>query len=324
MILCKNGHTNPDGATYCSVCQTYISSTENLAETPPAPPQPPLVPPPEPKAAQPVLSLSHVSLTVVLGERVTCDVRLHNPGTVRDEYTVEVSGEAADWAVVDPWLVALEPGATGTAVLTFMPSPSTTPRDSVPFEVRAASRQLVDQPASVQGVLEITAPVAPLPELPPPAAPVSAPAPSAVVTAVGSVRGIVGGLEERVEWGTVNQAPMTIFTFRVQVDDDQGRPAAFIPVEMRAHSFRGMLSDGDRVEIDASWRQGETVETKRVRNTTTGGSFEAKRSRRWLHVFLALVLFVCLVVLATGVALWTSQDARVYICKVLPSSAPKC
>ena len=24
MILCKNGHPNPEGSTYCSVCKVYI------------------------------------------------------------------------------------------------------------------------------------------------------------------------------------------------------------------------------------------------------------------------------------------------------------
>ena len=118
---------------------------------------------------------------------------------------------------------------------------------------------------------------------------------------------------------------MTIFTFRVQVDDDEGRPAAFIPVEMRARSFRGTLSDGDRVEIDASWHQGETVETKRVRNVTTGGSFEAKRSRRWLRGVFGLVLFAVLVVVGASVALWQLHEHS-RACRVKPPGVPagKC
>ena len=319
MILCKNGHTNPDGATYCAVCHTYISSTESPAETPSGPPEPQSAP----TAAQPAVALSHASLAVVLGERVTCDVLLQNPGGVPDEYTIEVTGEPAAWALVDPWHVSLDPGATETAVLTFMPSPSTTPRDSVPFEVKVASRQLVDQPASVQGTLEITAPVAPVAEPAPPRAPVDAAAPAGAVAAVESVRGTVGGLEERMEWGTVNQAPMTIFTFRVQVDDDQGRPVAFIPVEMRANSFHGALSDGDRVEIDASWRQGETVETKRVRNATTGGTFEAKRSHRWLIGLLVLALFIVVVVVGAGVALWQLHEHN-KLCQIHAPIVSKC
>ena len=107
------------------------------------------------------------------------------------------------------------------------------------------------------------------------------------------------------------------------VHDDQGRPVAFIPVEMRANSFHGALSDGDRVEIDASWRQGETVETKRVRNATTGGSFEAKRSHRWLLGLLALALFIVVVVVGAGVALWQLHEHNKF-CDIHPPIVSKC
>ena len=35
MIRCKNGHLNPDGATYCSVCKVYIDSSAQAVESKP-------------------------------------------------------------------------------------------------------------------------------------------------------------------------------------------------------------------------------------------------------------------------------------------------
>lgn len=113
------------------------------------------------------------------------------------------------------------------------------------------------------------------------------------------------GIEQRVEWGSAQQSPVTIFTFRVECRDDQAQPVALVPVEMRASSFRGGLSDGDSVEIAEPWKAGETIEPKRVRNLTTGAWFEAKGGRKLGCLFgvVVLLFFVLSIVAASSVQL---------------------
>jgi hypothetical protein len=92
MIRCRNGHLNPDGATYCSVCHTYIDAAAEHVEPVPAPPPepsppeqpPPEQPPPEPESwptppprPRPLVSLAQTALTLVAVVRAGSDA----PGT---------------------------------------------------------------------------------------------------------------------------------------------------------------------------------------------------------------------------------------------------
>jgi hypothetical protein len=61
-----------------------------------------------------------------------------------------------------------------------------------------------------------------------------------------------------------------ILTFRVERFDQQGDRLAPIPVEMEG-TIRGVLNEGDKVEINADWKAGQTLAPKRFRNLTTGG-----------------------------------------------------
>jgi hypothetical protein len=56
MVLCSNGHPNPEGATYCSVCHMYIEATApRVTPEPPLPePAAPEPAPPEPPAPEPL------------------------------------------------------------------------------------------------------------------------------------------------------------------------------------------------------------------------------------------------------------------------------
>ena len=53
MVLCRNGHPNPTGATYCSVCQVYIDADAPPVPAEPAPPEPTAPEPPPPEAPAP-------------------------------------------------------------------------------------------------------------------------------------------------------------------------------------------------------------------------------------------------------------------------------
>lgn len=176
MVLCKNGHPNPEGATYCRVCRVYIDANAPHVEPEPEPvPVATPADPPPPQPAPPEVSLSETSLQAGPGTEAKCEVHLQNPGAVDDEYTVEVRGEAAAWALVDPFHLSLTPGAAATAWVTFRPEAGAEAARAVPFEVRVTSKRLVEQPVSVLGVLQLTG--APSPAPPVPAPPVPEPEP---------------------------------------------------------------------------------------------------------------------------------------------------
>jgi Domain of unknown function (DUF4234) len=176
VILCKNGHANPEGTTYCSVCKVYIDA----ATAPPAPPPPP---PPEPPPAAPVVTLSQTALSVTAGSDVEGEVQIQNPGGVADDYIVEVVGEARPWTLVEPWTLSVPAGATGAAHIIFRPDETST-GGSVPFEVKVTAKTLPDAPVVVAGRVEVaprpappqpqpqpTLPASPPPPVPPPAVP---------------------------------------------------------------------------------------------------------------------------------------------------------
>lgn len=292
MILCKNGHPNPEGSTYCRVCRVYIDADARRVEPEPAPPpaEPQAPPsPPQSEAASPIVSLSEMSLNAPPGGEASCEVRLQNPGAVADEYTVEVVGEASEWALVDPWHLSLAPGAVATAWATFRPDAAAAPGKAVPFQVTVTSKLLLDRPVSALGVLQLAAaPSPPSPPTPPSPAPAQPLPPRE--TAMASVKGVVRKLDQRVEWRSASEKPLTIFTFRVECQDEAGVTTAVVPVEMRAVSFRGGISEGDTVEIDESWKPGQTLELRRVSNITTGAWFGAKPRRHLMRKLFGLAV----------------------------------
>src|SRR5205085_1351849 len=58
-------------------------------------------------------SLSPASVTVEPGRSATCTLRVRNTGTVVDQLTLDVLGDAAAWATVSPPTLSLFPGADG-------------------------------------------------------------------------------------------------------------------------------------------------------------------------------------------------------------------
>jgi hypothetical protein len=89
-----------------------------------------------------VASIENVALEVDPGAETSCDVRVRNTGMVVDRVTLEVLGEAAGWAEVQPPQLNLLPGTDATAKVVFRP-----PRSSdvlagaVDFAVRARSQE---------------------------------------------------------------------------------------------------------------------------------------------------------------------------------------
>jgi hypothetical protein len=89
-----------------------------------------------------IVKLQSDPIQVVPGAVATVSITVKNTGTVVDQFTLEVLGDAAGWASVDPPTLSLFPDAEGKAVISFAPPRlSTVPAGSIVFGVRAASKE---------------------------------------------------------------------------------------------------------------------------------------------------------------------------------------
>jgi len=89
-----------------------------------------------------LVTLDSTAATVEPGQTVTWAATVRNTGSVVDEFTLTVVGDAAAWAVVEPGSLSLFPGAEGAAEIRFSPPRVPTQRAGpVPVGVKAASRE---------------------------------------------------------------------------------------------------------------------------------------------------------------------------------------
>jgi hypothetical protein len=103
-------------------------------------------------------TLASKAVSVTPGGEASCEVRVRNSGTVVDQFTLEVLGDASAWAIVEPAVVPLFPGAEAVARIKFKPPKSSTVQArAIPFAVRVRSRE--DSRASLveEGVVEVGA-----------------------------------------------------------------------------------------------------------------------------------------------------------------------
>lgn len=96
------------------------------------------------------------AIEVVPGEQAVCAVRLENTGMVVDRVLLDVVGDAADWARVEPAQVNLLPGATERVHITFQPprAASTAPGE-VPFALRAMSTEDPEGSSVDEGLVHV-------------------------------------------------------------------------------------------------------------------------------------------------------------------------
>src|ERR1700716_2606382 len=101
-------------------------------------------------------TLASKAVTVTPGGEAVSEVRIRNSGTVVDQFTVEVLGDASAWAIVEPAVIPLFPGAEAVARIKFKPpkSPSV-PARAVPFAVRVKSREDARASLVEEGVVEV-------------------------------------------------------------------------------------------------------------------------------------------------------------------------
>ena len=105
-------------------------------------------------AATATLATKGVSVTPG-GEAVT-EVRIRNSGTVVDQFTLEVLGDASAWAIVEPAVVPLFPGAESVARVRFKPPKSSSVlAKAIPFAVRVKSREDARASLVEEGVVEV-------------------------------------------------------------------------------------------------------------------------------------------------------------------------
>src|SRR2546428_13452716 len=104
-------------------------------------------------------TLASKAVTVTPGGEALSEVRVRNSGTVVDQFTIEVLGDASAWAIVEPAVVPLFPGAEAVARIKFKPPKSSSVlARAIPFAVRVKSREHARAALVQQGVAELAPP----------------------------------------------------------------------------------------------------------------------------------------------------------------------
>src|SRR2546423_15619984 len=101
-------------------------------------------------------TLASKAVTVTPGGEAVTEVRVRNSGNVVDQFTIEVLGDASAWAIVEPAVVPLFPGAEAVARIKFKPPKSSSvPSRAIPFAVRVKSREDARASLVEEGVVEV-------------------------------------------------------------------------------------------------------------------------------------------------------------------------
>lgn len=101
-------------------------------------------------------TLASKAVTVTPGGEAVTEVRVRNSGTIVDQFTLEVLGDASAWTIVEPAIIPLFPGAEAVARVRFKPPKSSSvPARAVPFAVRVKSREDARASLVEEGVVEV-------------------------------------------------------------------------------------------------------------------------------------------------------------------------
>jgi hypothetical protein len=113
-------------------------------------------------------------------------------------------------------------------------------------------------------------------------------------TETGRIVGVARAVNQRSEQSVVNRrSQVLIWTFRLERHDEEGRVLPPVAVELRGLNFKGVVSEGDWVEVSGSWRPGSVLRRKSVRNLSTGDRLRViGRGRHAFGVLLAILLFL--------------------------------
>ncbi|MFE1411238.1 hypothetical protein ACFW6F_10600 [Streptomyces sp. NPDC058746] len=105
---------------------------------------------------------------------------------------------------------------------------------------------------------------------------------------------------QREQWG--NGGSEEVWHFRLTRHDADGNSLQPIPVEMRALSFSGSVSNGDEVQLAGRWRDG-TLRVDELSNLTTHARVHNKAYRGQLILARVLLILIALAVLIGIVSL---------------------
>ncbi len=103
------------------------------------------------------LDLHPAELATEPGQLVRCELRLRNTGDRVDGFTLEVTGEAGEWAWTNPPSLRLAPGAEGKARALFRPPVGRSAAGRHPFAVRVVPASRPEDAVEVDGSLHVGA-----------------------------------------------------------------------------------------------------------------------------------------------------------------------
>ncbi|KAA0940150.1 COG1470 family protein, partial [Streptomyces apricus] len=241
-------------------------------------------------------SLEPASATVDPGGSTTVRLRLRNTGDVVDEYRFEAVGDLAPWTVVEPQVLRLYPGTTGSVDLTFAPprTPDATAGPN-PYAVRITPTEHPEATTVPEGNLTITPFAEVRAELVPPTVKGRFRGrPKLAVDNLGNTKitASVGGSDNG------DQLSYDIHPSNVQIEP--GR-AAFVKTTLKPRQIIWFGSKEDRPYTLAVQRSGVTpldVEGMYVQ-------------RGFLPRWLATCLGICMALAITFVMLWIAYKPQV-------------
>jgi hypothetical protein len=103
-------------------------------------------------------TLSTAVLAVAPGDQVTCQITVRNTGTVVDQFTAEVIGDAQGWTTVEPATVSLFPGAEQQVEVRFAPPRAPNiPAGPMPFGVKFTPKEDPEGSTVEEGTIEVAA-----------------------------------------------------------------------------------------------------------------------------------------------------------------------
>jgi hypothetical protein len=115
------------------------------------------------------------------------------------------------------------------------------------------------------------------------------------------VTGVVSTFQERYERKATSNDPITVWSFRLERQDDQRQPLPRVGVEMRGTNFDGTIAQGDWVRIDEPWQPGTTLQARQLTNLSSNATVRAKGAggpggnlARTVGILLAVLFFLAI------------------------------
>jgi hypothetical protein len=103
----------------------------------------------------------------------------------------------------------------------------------------------------------------------------------------------------------------TVWNFRVDSWDREGKPQPAVAVEMRALQFTGSVAEGDWIEISGPWKAGAIMRVSRLQNLTMnapvtsgvsdGGSTGSRENTGVIGIIGRIIFSILVVIIVVGI-----------------------